>query len=125
MKNIIIFLGLSLFTLSTQAQVNLDAAKFQAGIKETKNEVIVDARMPWELKDGFIEGAVNYNYMEDDFMNHFKNISKNTPIYIYCASGGRSEEAANLLVKSNYKYVYNLTGGMRKWKEANLPVKKP
>ena len=40
---------------------------------------------------------------------------------MYCASGGRSGQAAAWLVKQGFVKVDNLTGGMIAWKQASLP----
>lgn len=40
---------------------------------------------------------------------------KNTTIFVYCLSGGRSQSAASQLVKMGYQNVYNL-GGISSWK---------
>jgi thioredoxin-like negative regulator of GroEL len=41
---------------------------------------------------------------------------------VYCASGVRSGQAAEWLVKKGFVKVDNLTGGMIAWKQAGLPV---
>lgn len=42
-------------------------------------------------------------------------------IILYCASGKRSQFAAEKLVEFGYREVYNL-GGFRDWEAAGLPV---
>ena len=41
---------------------------------------------------------------------------------MYCAGGGRSADAAEILVKKGFKNVVNLTGGFSAWKKANLEI---
>ncbi|MBI3233103.1 MAG: thioredoxin family protein, partial [Bacteroidetes bacterium] len=45
----------------------------------------------------------------------------NIPVYIYCLSGGRSMYAAQSMRKLGFK-VTELTGGILKWRNANLPI---
>jgi rhodanese-related sulfurtransferase len=43
-------------------------------------------------------------------------------IILYCASGGRSALAASTLECLGYTRVAHLAGGLRAWREADLPV---
>ncbi|MCA9981058.1 MAG: hypothetical protein KDD89_09495, partial [Anaerolineales bacterium] len=43
-------------------------------------------------------------------------------IAITCATGQRSSTAASLLLRHGYKNLYNVTGGMTAWEDANLPM---
>ncbi len=40
---------------------------------------------------------------------------KNATIFVYCLSGGRSQNAASQMVKMGYQNIYNL-GGINGWK---------
>ena len=42
-------------------------------------------------------------------------ISKDKKIVIYCSVGYRSEKIAEKLIKSGYKNIYNLYGGIFEW----------
>jgi len=69
--------------------------------------VIIDVRTRGEFKSGHVKGAINIPYNE-----FFKGIRKNKiypdhRITIYCASGGRSAAALNILKSQGYKYVTN------------------
>jgi len=41
---------------------------------------------------------------------------------LYWAGGGRSSDAAEILVKKGFKNVVNLIGGFTAWKKANLEI---
>jgi len=125
MKNLFLSVILCISALIANAQTDLDAQAFKANHSQESKALLVDVRQDWEMKNGFITGAINYDFMDDNFMDKFKNVSKDMPIYLYCASGGRSGEAAVLLSKAGFKKVYNLKGGMRAWTAQNLPVRKP
>jgi len=125
MKKVLLTIVFGFLALFINAQTDLDAKEFQSKYGAETKALLVDVRQDWELKNGFISGAVNYDFMDDNFLNKFKNTPKDFPIYVYCASGGRSGEAAELLTKAGYKKVYNLKGGMRAWVAQNLPVRKP
>ena len=44
---------------------------------------------------------------------------------MYCKSGGRSSEAAELLKKNGFNKIYNLKGGISAWEKNGFPIVKP
>jgi rhodanese-related sulfurtransferase len=50
--------------------------------------------------------------------------NKKLPIVVVCASGQRSAKAAAELRKMGHENVQSLAGGLKAWREANLPVDK-
>ena len=69
-----------------------------------------------------IAGALNINVQSDDFQQVAeKELSKDSTILVYCRSGRRSMNAAEILTKLGYKVV-NLKGGIIEWREDGLPV---
>jgi rhodanese-related sulfurtransferase len=48
-------------------------------------------------------------------------LKKDVPVAVYCKSGRRSRNAAEILVKQGYK-VYNLDSGIAGWIADNKPV---
>jgi rhodanese-related sulfurtransferase len=42
-------------------------------------------------------------------------IDKTRPVFLYCAVGSRSAEAAQVLVQSGYSKVYALANGLAEW----------
>lgn len=41
---------------------------------------------------------------------------------VYCKSGARSNNAANILRKNGFTNVTNMTGGISSWNDNNLPT---
>jgi phage shock protein E len=79
---------------------------------------LLDVRTKKEVAAGIIAGAVNINLFDEDFGNKISALDKSTPVYVYCATGGRSEEAMQILNKKGFTEVYNLDGGYVAWKAA-------
>jgi rhodanese-related sulfurtransferase len=116
----IVFLFLSCSTSSTTltAQtINKKVSKteFEELMKKTGAQLI-DVRTPREFSNGFIEGAKNIDYNGDSFEKQMKKLDKTKPVLVYCAAGGRSENAAELLQEWGFKEVYDLEGGYNGWK---------
>jgi rhodanese-related sulfurtransferase len=113
---------LLLFTMQTRAQQDrLDAPAFQARMKEAGAQ-LVDVRTADEFVKGHITGALNNDWLEDGFLDRAKTLDKSKPVLLYCAVGGRSEEAMTAMKKAGYTDVVDLANGFNGWKRSNLPV---
>lgn len=75
------------------------------------NVVIIDVRNIDEYNTGHIKGAINIPVSKIDEVSY----DKNQYIIVYCASGMRSSNAAQVLVDLGYTNVYNLDGGLINW----------
>ena len=69
---------------------------------------IVDVRTPDEFQDGAYPGAVNIPVQT--LGARMGELSKDKPIVVYCASGGRSATAARMLLQAGYADVVNAGG---------------
>lgn len=100
----------------------LDAKTFSEKLKATPNAVLLDVRTEEEFAKEYIEGALLADWNGNDFQRRIDAIDKNEPVFVYCLSGGRSSSAAAAMRKQGYKEVYELQGGILKWKSAGLPI---
>ncbi|MFZ4402160.1 MAG: thioredoxin [Bacteroidales bacterium] len=113
--SILLFIG-----LNSSAQ-NLSPADFQKKINDIPKATVVDVRTPNEFNQSHIKNAINININNDNFTNLISKLDKNKPVFVYCLSGSRSAYAVNLMQTQGFKVVYNLLGGMMKWRAAGLP----
>lgn len=101
--------------------ISVSAPEFDKEIKGDSVQLL-DVRTPLEYAEGHIAGALNINVQSDDFQQVAeKELSKDSTILVYCRSGRRSMNAAEILTKLGYKVV-NLKGGIIEWREDGLPV---
>lgn len=101
--------------------VSVSAHEFDKEIKGDSVQLL-DVRTPQEYAGGHIDGALNIDVRSDDFRRMVeKELSKDSTILVYCRSGRRSMDAAEILTKLGYKVV-NLKGGIIGWEEDGLPV---
>jgi thioredoxin len=120
MKQILFFTILSAFLFSC-AQKNskgyelLDAKSFKSAIEQTVKKQIIDVRTPEEFNTGTISEAQNINIYDSDFESKIDKLDKNTPIFVYCKSGGRSANASQILQEKGFKKIFELKGGMMAW----------
>ena len=101
--------------------ISVSAPEFEKEIK-TESVQILDVRTPQEYAQGHIDGALNINVQSDDFKKIAKRkLSKEPTVLVYCRSGRRSLDAAEILTELGYKVV-NLKGGIIEWEEDGLPI---
>lgn len=87
-----------------------------------KNFVILDVRTPEEFTSEHIENAINIDYYSATFKNDLDQLDKNSTYLIYCRSGNRSGNALNVMKDLDFREVYNMLGGIVKWKAEKFPV---
>lgn len=76
---------------------------------------ILDVRTQGEIAKGSIKGSVNLDFFDDNFENKLDQLDKTKPVYVYCAAGGRSSDAMDMMKKKGFVEVYNLLGGYNAW----------
>jgi rhodanese-related sulfurtransferase/rubrerythrin len=74
---------------------------------------VLDVRQPAEYEGGHIPGAKLIPLPE--LQGRMGEIDKEKPTIVYCAIGGRSRIAAQMLAGSNFPKVFNLNGGFKAW----------
>jgi phage shock protein E len=124
MKNIFtfIFALTSCFAVSQTIIKNVDAAVFKKLIDEKKS-VLIDLRTSDEIKNkGMIKGAVQIDFLSKDAEISIDKLDKKKTYLIYCAGGGRSGDAAELMQKKGFKEVVNLSKGFDDWKKQGFAV---
>jgi rhodanese-related sulfurtransferase len=86
--------------------------------------VLVDVREPEEFATGHMIGAKNVplNQLDEKLASTVKN--KNVPLLLVCATGARAQRAVAMAKKLGYEQAQAVAGGLKAWKEANLPVEK-
>ncbi|GGG95109.1 hypothetical protein GCM10011416_10710 [Polaribacter pacificus] len=127
MKNYIVLSLLFVFVSCTsqekkpiQVVQNVSVEEFNKMIAQ-KGTQLVDVRTPTEFKAGHLEKAKLINIFDKDFEEQsLKVLDKSKPVYVYCRSGGRSANAAEIYKKAGFTKVYNLVGGYGAWSAKKL-----
>jgi rhodanese-related sulfurtransferase len=86
--------------------------------------VVVDVSEPDEFAAGHVGGAKNVPLGELEAKLPLAVKNKNLPLILVCASGARASRAAATAKKLGYEQAQALGGGLKAWKDANLPVEK-
>ena len=109
------------FAQTTDTVRKLSASEFANQIKLLPTGVIIDARTSREFESGHLKNAANYNVLApEDFEQQIATLDKSKPVFIYCQSGKRSTVAAGKLQAQGFSQIYELSGGMKEWRESKF-----
>jgi thioredoxin len=120
----ILLLVLSACTNGQNANFGLNVNEFNDKLNQTPNAQLIDVRTPGEYADGHLANALNFDWNGAAFETQIKNLDKQKPVFVYCLSGGRSGSAAAKMRNEGFAAVYEMNGGMMKWRAAALPQTK-
>ena len=109
---------------NTSQKTVLSPKEYSEKIDQLPNEAIIDVRTPEEYSSGHLINAKNMNWNGGNFDAQIATIDKSTPVFVYCAAGGRSASAAKKMRSVGFKEVYDLSGGIIDWRKAKLPETK-
>ncbi len=86
--------------------------------------VVIDVSEAEEFATGHVGGAKNLplNQLEELLPAAVKN--KALPLILVCPTGARANRALATAKKLGYEQAQCLSGGLKAWKEANLPLEK-
>ncbi len=84
--------------------------------------VLIDVREDSEWAKDHLPGAIHLGkgVIERDIEERVPGLE--TPVVLYCGGGYRSALAADALQQMGYTKVESMDGGIRVWREKNLPL---
>lgn len=105
---------------ATASVVNeIEPAKALPRVQKAYSQ-FVDVRTPEEYAGGHAVRAINIPLR--DLPAKLDRLERNEPVYLICQSGRRSKEAAEILNRNGFKWVFNVTGGTNEWTAQGLPT---
>ena len=96
------------------APQRLTPSEAQAVMASDASFVLLDVREASEFEEGHIPGAVLIPLNTLGERAPLEILDKDTQIIVYCRSGRRSAEAAQLLTELGFQHVFDL-GGILDW----------
>ena len=85
--------------------------------------VLIDVSEPEEFAKGHAVGSRNIPFGQIEGHKSLPS-NKALPLVVVCPTGARAGRAAGMLRKLGYEKAQVLSGGLKAWREANLPVEK-
>ena len=86
--------------------------------------VVIDVSETEEFAAGHVGGAKNVPFSELELKLPLTAKNKTLPLILVCATGARANRAVAVAKKLGYEQAQALGGGLKAWREANLPVEK-
>ncbi|BCS87716.1 rhodanese-like domain-containing protein [Pseudodesulfovibrio sediminis] len=74
---------------------------------------LLDVRQKWEYEGDHIPGATLIPLVE--LPDRLHEVERDKQVIVYCASGGRSMAASNLLEGDGFPHITNMVGGIMSW----------
>lgn len=111
-----------MFWNRTRARV-AEATPAEAHERVTNGDgILVDVRDPHEWRAGHAVGARHIPLA--DLPQRLAELPRERPVYLICASGGRSRAAAEMLHNAGFVCPVNVNGGTSAWQRSHLPMER-
>jgi len=98
----------------------VDVLELKQKLETRHRFTLLDVREPHEFQIGRIPGSILIPL--GDLEKRAGELDRSAEIIVHCKSGGRSSKAVELLRKSGFPNVKNLTGGILAWSDKVDPL---
>ncbi len=96
--------------------MNLTQDSWWEEVQKDPNAVILDVRTIEEVEELAIPNSINIDiYKGQGFLDELEQLDKDKSYYVYCKSGGRSNQACLLMGQLGFDKTFNLLGGITEW----------
>ena len=119
-----LFVAMSLFASCIDSkidnvEVKLVTAEEMQSILELEDVQLVDVRTPKEYEEIRIANSQNIDFSSPTFDEDISRLDKEKPVILYCRGGNRSAKCAKKLKSAGFEKIYDLEGGISKWKHSD------
>lgn len=109
-------------SVTSFAQHQTDSAKVVSVNKferliPKKKTILIDVRTTEEMNEGHLKGAMNIDFLSDEFLKRIEHLDKSKTYLVYCRSGKRAAKAGAAMKSAGFKKIISLDGGITAWKE--------
>ena len=98
--------------------MSLGTSCVDSKLENTEDVQLVDVRTPEEYNEERIANSQNIDYNSPTFDEDIAKLDKAKPVILYCKGGGRSAKCAKKLKDAGFQKIYDLEGGISKWKHS-------
>ncbi len=96
--------------------MNLSQEQWWEQYQADSNAIILDVRTDEEVEERSIPESIHIDiYKGQGFLDEVNALDKNKNYYVYCKSGGRSNQACLLMGQMGFENTFNLLGGITEW----------
>jgi len=112
----------NLVKASQNSVKNISAVEAKTLMLDNPKIEILDVRTPVEYGAGHLKKSQNVDFLGSEFLKNIENLDPNKTYLVYCAVGGRSNKAAQLMQKQGFNNVYNSKEGFSALKKVGIEV---
>ncbi|WP_439151689.1 rhodanese-like domain-containing protein [Winogradskyella sp.] len=102
----------------SNSEVKLITADEMQSILDLEDVQLVDVRTPEEYAEVRIANSQNIDFTSPTFEEDITKLDKEKPVILYCQGGVRSAKCAKKLEEAGFEKIYDLEGGISKWKHS-------
>jgi len=107
---ILIVAGIVIFNLISKQGPTKEMSDWKQKINDAPG-IIIDVRTPQEHDKGHLaETGLLYNFNSGEFKEKVDSLDKEKTYYLYCRTGNRSGQAAEIMKKRGFENVHNIGG---------------
>jgi len=125
-----LFIILCVITITTfscdkekKGEIKLVTPEEMEVLLELDDIQLVDVRTPDEHNEEHIINSQNIDFNSPNFEEEIKYLDKTKPVILYCKSGKRSAKCGKKLIEAGFVKIYDLEGGISKWKHKGKKIK--
>jgi|SRR5690606_7296825 rhodanese-related sulfurtransferase len=118
----VLFITLLSCKKSEEPKITVITPEEMQSFLDVENVQLIDVRSQEEFDKGHIKGAQNIDFFSPTFFEDISKLDKDKPVYLYCNSGKRSANCAEKMIEIGFVKIYDLEGGISKWKHEGLEV---
>lgn len=86
------------------------AADEAVEVLDEGDTTVIDVRTPEEFEEGHVDGARLIDFQSDDFEERVDELDRDEPYVLYCATGNRSGQAAEVMEELGFTEVLDAGG---------------
>ncbi len=120
----VLFLAVTLVLSCTYGNTTSDAqlitAEEMQTILDLEDAQLIDVRTPEEYDEYRVAHSQNIDFQSPTFDEDIAKLDKEKPVILYCKTGNRSAICAKKLKAAGFKKIYDLKGGISKWKHDDI-----
>jgi len=128
MKQLLVFLCIIALTILScdkekKGEIILVTPEEMEVLLELDDVQLVDVRASIEHDEEHIINSQNIDFGSPNFEEKIKDLDKTKPVILYCKSGKLSAKCGKKLLEAGFIKIYDLEGGISKWKHKGKKVK--
>ncbi|WP_437371463.1 rhodanese-like domain-containing protein [Maribacter litoralis] len=117
MRNILLFVLIISGQLALAQMDSQPITEFKGF--DDASELLLDVRTPEEYNQGSIDGAINIDWLSNEFNEKVAKLDKYKKVYVFCKKGGRSLKSQARLAELGFTNVVDLQGGYDAYSNKN------